>query len=105
MALFGADAGFHGAADQLFARLGQHDDGDVVGDAVFFDQHAHEVEVGLRGGREADLDFLHADLHQLFEETQLLLRAHRLDQRLVAVAQVGAHPGGCWYCPPPSCSR
>jgi S1-C subfamily serine protease len=88
----GADAGFHGAADQLIARLGQHDDGDVVRNAVFLDQHAHEVEVGLRGRREADFDFLDADLHQLLEEAQLLLRAHRLDQRLVAVAQVGAHP-------------
>jgi hypothetical protein len=62
------------------------------GNAVLFDQHAHEVEVGLRGGREADLDLLHADLHQLLEEAQLLLGAHRLDQGLVAVAQVGAHP-------------
>jgi hypothetical protein len=31
-------------------------------------------------------------LHQHLEETQLLFGAHRLDQRLVAVAQVGAHP-------------
>ena len=41
---------------------------------------------------KADLDLLDADLDQHLEEAQLALRAHRLDQRLVAVAQVGAHP-------------
>jgi hypothetical protein len=52
---------FEGARDQVVARLGQHLDGDVVGDQVFVDQLAHEVEVGLRGRREADLDLLEAD--------------------------------------------
>ncbi len=80
------------AADQLFARLGQHDDGHVVGDALLVDQHAHKVEVGLRGRREAHFDLLDADFDEHLEETQFLLRTHRLDQGLVAVAQVGAHP-------------
>ncbi len=88
----GADRRLHRAADQLIARLGQHDDGDVVRNVLVFHQHAHEVEVGLRGGREADLDLLDADLDQHLEEAQLLLDAHRLDQGLVTVAQVGAHP-------------
>ncbi len=88
----GANGRFDGAANQLIARLGQHDDGDVVRDVLVVDQHAHEIEVGLRGGREAHLDLLDADLDQHFEEAQLLLRAHRLDQCLVTVAQVGAHP-------------
>ena len=88
----GADRRIHGAPDQLIARLGQHDDGDVVRDVLVVDQHAHEVEVGLRGGREADLDLLDADLDQHLEEAQLLFDAHRLDQCLVTVAQVGAHP-------------
>ena len=88
----GADGRVHGAADQLIARLGQHDDRHVVGDVLVVDQHAHEVEVGLRRGREADLDLLDADLDQHLEEAQLLLWAHRLDQCLVTVAQVGTHP-------------
>src|SRR5690606_11429592 len=32
-----------GALDQVFTGLGQGDDGDVVGDAVFVDQLAHEI--------------------------------------------------------------
>ena len=41
---------------------------------------------------KADLDFLVAHLHQQAEHAQLALRVHRLDQRLVAVAQVDAAP-------------
>eukprot|EP01022_Parablepharisma_sp_SALTPOND_P029441 TRINITY_DN734_c3_g8_i1.p1 TRINITY_DN734_c3_g8~~TRINITY_DN734_c3_g8_i1.p1 ORF type:complete len:1015 (+),score=377.72 TRINITY_DN734_c3_g8_i1:1333-4377(+) len=88
----GAFQGFDSAADQFFARLGQHDDGDVVGDAVFFDQLAHKIEIGLRGRGEADFDFLQAGLQEQFEEAQLALGVHRFDQGLVAIAQVGAHP-------------
>src|SRR5690606_25933635 len=66
----------------------------VVRDAVFRHQRTHEIEVGLRRRRKTDLDLLEADLDELFKKTQLALDAHRLDQRLVAVAQVGAHPDG-----------
>jgi hypothetical protein len=38
---------------------------------LLLDQLAHEVEVGLRGRREADLDLLEADLHQLLEHARL----------------------------------
>jgi hypothetical protein len=78
--------------DEATLRLREHDDGDVIGDALLVDELAHEVEVGLRRGRKTDLDLLEADLHQLFEEAHLALHAHGLDQGLVAVAQVGAHP-------------
>ena len=53
-----------GALDQLLARLRQHLDRDVVGDQALLDQPPHEVEVGLRRGREADLDLLEAHLHE-----------------------------------------
>ncbi|MNQ38678.1 hypothetical protein D3C85_522680 [compost metagenome] len=92
--LLGARGGFHRAADQIFARLRQHDDGHVVGNALFVDELAHEVEIGLRGRRKAHFDFLEADLHELFKEADLAFHAHGLDQRLVAVAQVRAHPDG-----------
>ncbi|MNG99833.1 hypothetical protein D3C79_590120 [compost metagenome] len=81
-----------GAGDEVFTGLGEHLDGGVVRDVAVFDQHAHEVEIGLRGRRERGFDFLHANLHQGLPEAQFLLRIHRLDQRLVAITQVGAAP-------------
>ena len=43
----GAFDRFEGAADEVFAALGEDLDGDTVGNEVFFDQLTHEVEVGL----------------------------------------------------------
>ncbi len=83
---------FHRAPDEMFARLGEHLDADVVGDVAAFDEAAHEVEFGLRGRREGDLDFLEADGAERPEHAHLLLAVHRLEQRLIAVAQIGAHP-------------
>ena len=56
---------------------------------------AHEVEVGLGGRREADLDLLEPAAHQQVEHRALALDVHRIDQGLVAVAQVDAAPAGC----------
>ena len=58
----GAADRLEGALDQLGARLGQHLDRDVVGDQVLLDELADEIEIGLRRGREADLDLLEAEL-------------------------------------------
>ncbi len=88
----GAAQRFHGAADQVLARLRQHLDGHVIGDVSAFDQLAHEVVVGLGGGGEGGFDFLEADLHEHLEHAHLALGVHRLEQGLVAVAQVRAHP-------------
>ncbi|CAM2190320.1 hypothetical protein BC2230_70408 [Burkholderia cepacia] len=82
------------ACDQVFARLHEHFDRHVVGNPLVVDQLADEIEVGLRRRRKADFDLLEPDRDQHLEEFELLLDAHRLDQRLVAVAQVGAHPDG-----------
>ena len=81
-----------GALDQRVPGLGQHLDDDVVGDQVFLDQLPDEVEVGLAGRREADLDLLVAHPHQQLEHPLLAAGAHRVDQRLVAVAQVDRAP-------------
>src|SRR5699024_9311920 len=43
-------------------------------------------------GREADLDLLEADFDEQLEKLQLLLQAHRDDERLVAIAQIDAAP-------------
>ena len=44
---FGARAGFYRLADQVFTRLSQCNDGDVIGNAIFVHQFTYEVEVGL----------------------------------------------------------
>ena len=81
-----------GAFDQLLTALREHLDRHVVGDQVLGDDLADEVEVGLAGGREADLDLLEAHPHDLFEHAHLAGRIHRVDERLVAVAQVDRAP-------------
>ena len=74
------------------AALHEHLDGDVVGDEVLFDELADEVEVGLAGRREPDLDLLEAHRDERLEHAQLAVRVHRVDERLVAVAEVDRAP-------------
>ena len=80
------------ALDQFLAALRQHLDRDVVGNQVVLDQLAHEVEVRLARRREPDLDLLEAHLHEGLEHVLLASGIHRVDQRLVAVAQVDRAP-------------
>ena len=84
----------HRALDEVAARLRHDHEGHVLGHQVFVDEAAHEVEVGLRGGGKAHLDFLEADVHQRLEQLHLARAVHGLEQRLVAVAQVGGEPHG-----------
>ena len=56
-----------GALDQLRPRLGEHGDRRVRRDQVLLDEPAHEVEVGLRRRREADLDLLDPEPHEQVE--------------------------------------
>ena len=88
----GADQRVDGALDQVLTGLRQHRDLYVVGDAVLVDELAHEVEVGLARAGEADLDLLVAHRHQQLEHRELAGGCHRVDERLVAVAQVGGQP-------------
>src|SRR5690606_20107196 len=90
----GTGSSFGRALDQVFTRLCQDDDGDVFRNAVFVDQLTNEIEVGLRCGRETDLDFLETDFDELLEKAQFASHVHGLDQGLVAVTQVCAHPDG-----------
>ena len=78
----------------MFARLHEDLDGYVVGNVAAFDEQAGEVVFDLRGGGEADFDFLEAARYQQFEKAQFLLDGHRVNQRLVAVAQIDADPDG-----------
>ena len=81
-----------GAANEVFARLGEHLDGDVIGDVIAFDQATYKIELGLRGGRKGHFDFLEADGAKCLEHPHFLLAVHRFEERLVAVAKIGAHP-------------
>jgi hypothetical protein len=90
--LFGAGRRFDGTADKVFARLGQHNNRDIVGNAIIFYQGTDKIEVGLRCRWKTDFDFLEAYLDELLEKPQLAGHAHGLDQGLVAVAQIGTHP-------------
>jgi len=76
----------------VVARLREHLDRHVVGNAVFFDELAHKVEFDLRRRGKADFDFLEADGHERLEHAHLARDVHRLDQRLVAIAQVRRQP-------------
>ena len=80
------------AIDQVLPALHEDDDRDVVRDQLLVDERAHEVEVGLRGGREPDLDLLEPELDQQPEQAALAVDVHRVDQRLVPVAEVDGDP-------------
>ncbi len=80
--------------DQLRTALHEHLDPDVVGDEILLDQEPREVEVRLRGRREADLDLLEAEPDEQIPHRRLRDDVHRVDQRLVAVAQVDRAPDG-----------
>ena len=58
--LFHALKRFEGAVDEVFARLHQYLNGNVVRDVAAFNQQAGEVVFDLRGGGEADFDFFEA---------------------------------------------
>src|SRR5690606_14595333 len=92
--LLGTRDGLVGALDQVLARLGQHLDGDVVGNEVFFDELTHEVEVRLARRREPDLDLLVAHADEQLEHDALALGRHRVDEGLVSVSQVYRAPAG-----------
>ncbi|AIY16786.1 hypothetical protein KR76_08400 [Pimelobacter simplex] len=87
--------GLDGPRDQV-APGRREDDDRHVGRRQVGRRHEqpHEVEVGLRGRRVADLDLLVAHRHQELEEPALAGGVHRLGERLVAVAQVDRHPQG-----------
>ena len=79
-------------ADQILAALGEYLDEYIVGNAVRLHEAGDEIEFGRARAGETDLDLAHPDFDQQVEEPVLLMRVHRIDDRLVAVAQIGAEP-------------
>ncbi|SIJ27713.1 Uncharacterised protein [Mycobacteroides abscessus subsp. abscessus] len=86
------DERFDGAFDEVLARLGEDGDPHVVGDRIIVDDRADEVEVDLTRRGEPDLDLLEPEFDEEIEHPPLAIGGHRVDERLVAVAQVGAQP-------------
>ena len=91
---FGAADAFESAGDQVLAALHEHLHGDVIGNLFVVDEEAAEIEIRLRGGGKADLDFLEAHFYERVPHAELALMAHGFDQRLVAVTEVNAAPDG-----------
>ena len=81
-----------GALDQMLARLRQHLHGHIRRNPPRFDQLPAKIKIRLRGGGKADLDLLEAQPDQQIEHPVLALRVHRINQRLIPIAQVHAAP-------------
>mmetsp|Transcript_95247 Transcript_95247/g.226840 ORF Transcript_95247/g.226840 Transcript_95247/m.226840 type:complete len:333 (-) Transcript_95247:214-1212(-) len=86
---------FDGAEDQGLPALGQDLNPAIIWDKALFNDVANEVEVRLAGSWKAHLNLLVAQLQQVQKQPQLLLMVHRVDQRLVAIAQVNRAPARC----------
>ena len=78
--------------DDVLARLRQNLYRDVVGDHIPLDQLAQKFVFRLARRGESDLNLLESYLAQKGEELQFLFKAHRHDQRLIAVAKIDAAP-------------
>ena len=83
-----------GLFDDMFSGLGQYLNGHILRNHVPLDEFTQETVFRFRGRRKSHFDLLEAHLHQHPEKLQLLLQAHRLNQRLVPVPQINAAPDG-----------
>ena len=88
------DQGLGGPGDQVLPGLGQHRNGYILGNVSAGDELSDEIEIGLGGRREPDLDLLVAQLNEQLEHPHLAVWGHRIDESLVSVAQVGRQPAG-----------
>ena len=88
------DGAAHRGFDQVLAQLGDDHGRDIPGNQLFINQVTNNVEIRLRGRGKAHFDLLEAYAHQLIKQTQLALAVHGLEQRLIAVAQIGGQPDG-----------
>ena len=81
-----------GLPDEVFPGLDQHLDGHVARNVAALDELPADFVFRLAGGREANFNLLHADVHQRVEILQLLRQVHGVNQRLVSVPQVHRAP-------------
>ena len=80
--------------DNMLSRLGEHLDRHIVRYHILLDQSAQKLIFCLRRCREPDFDHFKPDIHEKLEKFQFFIQAHRLDQRLIAVAEIHAAPDG-----------
>ena len=90
--VFAALHTLEGAVDLLLPALRENLEIHVVRHAVLLDQFPDKIIFNLAGCREADLNLLESQLDQQIIELDLLIDLHRINQRLIAVAQVHAAP-------------
>ena len=83
---------FEGAFDQRATGLGQYLDNNIIGDQILFDDLAHEIKVELRCAGKAHFNLFVTHLDQQIEHRQFAVRIHRIDQRLIAIAQINRTP-------------
>ncbi|EKD38014.1 MAG: FKBP-type peptidyl-prolyl cis-trans isomerase [uncultured bacterium] len=88
---------FEGLRDQMLPGLGQDLDQHPFRNQVPLDEHPGKVIFHLRGGREADLYFLEPDIDKELEHLEFFVETHRLDESLVAVAQINAAPDRSFF--------
>ena len=70
---------FNRAVDQMFARLCQHLNGDIIGHMATFDQFAKEIVIGLGCRGESDLYLLETHIDQKLKHPHLADCIHWLD--------------------------
>ena len=76
---------FDGAVNQMFARLRQYLNGDIIRNMPAIDQFAQKIEIGIRSRRKTNLDFLESHADKNFEHAHLAGGVHWLDKRLITV--------------------
>ena len=86
--------GFKGFTDNMFSRLSQYLDGNILGNHILFDQCAKEVILGFGSSGETNFNLLKANLYQHLEKLQFFIQTHGFNQSLIAVTQVNAAPDG-----------
>ncbi len=79
---------FETRVDQVFARLGEHLNHNIVWNFARLHKARNKIKLGCARAGKANLYFFHAHLEQQIEKTLFFLCAHRVDQGLIAIAQV-----------------
>ena len=89
-----AAQGLERAHDEVFAALAEDLNRDILRNQVLLDKAAAEIEFDLRGRGKTNFDFLEAYADEHLEILELFFHAHRLCERLIAVAEINAAPNG-----------
>ncbi len=61
---------------------------------ITLNELTYEIKLCLGGRRKGNFNFLETYLAEHAKHTHLAFHIHRLDQRLIAIAKICAHPDG-----------